>query len=115
MSYHLKCPKTLASLSGCLFWLFNQTRALAFTISPDVTVDSFNQYTGNNVAGMLLGVTFWILRIFGAILVMWGIYGYITSKKDGEASQISTALVKIVFGAVFIGMPMILRNLEIIN
>lgn len=85
------------------------------TVKPNVTVDEFNKITGDNVAGMLLGITFWFCRLFGVVLIMWGIYSVITAKKDGDADAINISIIKLIFGAVLLGMPNILKALEIIQ
>lgn len=85
------------------------------TVKPDITVDDFDKVTGDNVAGMLLGITFWACRLFGVVVIMWGIYSVITAKKDGDADAINIAIIKLIFGAVLLGIPNILRALEIIQ
>lgn len=92
-----------------------QVKAYAMTVKPDITVDDFNKVTGDNVAGMLLGITFWFCRLFGVVVIMWGIYSVITAKKDGDADAINISIIKLIFGAVLLGMPNILKALEIIQ
>lgn len=98
----------------CLTAAF-QVKTYAMTVNPDITVDDFNKVTGDNVAGMLLGITFWFCRLFGVIVIMWGIYSVIVAKRDGDADAISISIVKLIFGAVLLGMPNILKALEIIQ
>lgn len=108
-------PKLLATANGFFLSAMFQLDAYAFTVKPDVTVDEFNSYTGDNVAGMLLGITFWICRLFGVLVLMWGIYSVITAKKDGDADSINIAIIKMIFGALLFAMPNILRALGIIQ
>lgn len=107
--------KLLAVVNGFYFSAAFQINAYAFTVKPDVTVDEFNDYTGDNVMGMLLGITFWICRLFGVLVLMWGIYSIIVAKKDGDADSINIAIIKMIFGALLFAMPNILRALEIIQ
>jgi len=95
--------------------LTSQINAFAVTITPGVTVDYFDKYTGDNIAGLILGTVFWVLRVSGVILLMYGIYGYVTAKKDGEANNINGAIVKIVFALIFLTMPWIFKSLGIIT
>lgn len=91
-----------------------QIKAYAVNITPDVTVDQFDRWTGDNISGFLLGTVFWILRIVGVLIFMWGIYGLVTGKKDGDADSMNQAMVKLVFGCVFLTMPYILKALGVI-
>lgn len=100
-----------------LSWISSQLiqiKAYAIRITPDVTVDQFDSWTGDNISGFLLGTIFWILRIAGVLVFMWGIYGLVTGKKDGEADSMNQAMVKVVFGCVFLTMPYILKALGVI-
>lgn len=108
-------PQLLAAANGLFLAAIPQFNAYAFTVKPDITVDEFNNYTGDNVAGMLLGITFWICRLFGVLVLMWGIYSIITAKKDGDADSINIAIIKMIFGAILFAMPNILRALGIIQ
>lgn len=93
----------------------SQIGSYAMTVKPDITVDEFNNYTGDNVVGMLLGITFWICRLFGVVIIMWGIYSIVTAKKDGDADSINISIIKLMFGVVLVGMPSIMRALGIIQ
>ena len=45
----------------------------------------------------------------------WGIYGYVTARKDGEAEAMNGALGKLISGAVLIGMKGVLKMLGIVS
>lgn len=113
--FRKQLSKQLIVVNGIFLSAQLQISAYAFTVKPDVTVDEFNNYTGDNVVGMLLGITFWICRLFGALVLMWGIYSVIVSKKDGDADSINIAIIKIIFGALLFAMPNIFQALGIIQ
>lgn len=115
MRFRQLCSRAFAMWSMFCLAAVCQVNTYAMTVKPDITVDEFNNYTGDNVAGMLLGITFWICRVFGVVIIMWGIYSIITAKKDGDADTINISIVKLIFGAVLLGMPSILKGLGIIQ
>lgn len=85
---------------------------------PSVTVSSNLDSKFSNmdqVMGMVIGLAIWICRITGVGMLIWGIYGYVTARKDGEAEAMNGALGKLISGAVLIGMKGILNALGIIN
>lgn len=75
-----------------------------------------NQFSDPSaVMGMVIGLAIWVCRITGVGLFIWGIYGYVTARKDGEAEAMNGALGKLVAGAVLIGMKGILHAMNIVN
>lgn len=83
---------------------------------PDVKVaDNLAQNFSdmNAVMSMVIGLAIWICRITGVGMLIWGIYGYVTARKDGEAEAMNGALGKLISGAVLIGMQGILHALGI--
>lgn len=96
-------------------WMLYTMNALAdLKITPDITVDDFNNLTGDTVESTVLWIVFFILRLVGVIVLIWGIYGYLTAKKDGEADQINVAMTKVIFGSYFLCMPWILSKIGVI-
>lgn len=69
----------------------------------------------NAVMSMVIGLAIWICRITGVGMLIWGIYGYVTARKDGEAEAMNGALGKLISGAVLIGMQGILKALGIVQ
>ena len=84
---------------------------------PDVKVSNNlaqNFSDMNAVMSIVIGLAIWICRITGVGMLIWGIYGYVTARKDGEAEAMNGALGKLISGAVLIGMQGILHALGIV-
>lgn len=64
--------------------------------------------------GLIIGLAVWICRLVGIAMLIWGIYGYVTARKDGEAESMNGAIGKLISGIVLVAMPTILRALNII-
>lgn len=96
---------------GCIR---TRLHAYAMTISPNVKASDFDAYTILQFQSMVLNIIFWFLRVTGVVVLMWGIYGMVTAKKDGDADSINQAMLKLIFGTVFLCMPGILNALKII-
>lgn len=93
--------------------MFYATTALA-----DVTIDTsytLNSNVGNtNPESLIIGLALWISRLIGTGMLIWGIYGYVTARKDGEAESMNGALGKLISGLVLICMPTVLKGLGVI-
>ena len=96
---------------GCIR---TRLHAYAMTISPNVKASDFDAYTILQFQSLVLNIIFWFLRVTGVVVLMWGIYGVVTAKKDGDADSINQAMLKLIFGTVFLCMPGILKALKII-
>ena len=94
--------------------LSSELYVFAFPISPDITPADFDSYTLGGMSGVILGTMFWLLRIIGGLLIMYGIYRSFTAKKDGDANEINKGQLSLIFGLLFLAMPQILRGLKII-
>lgn len=69
----------------------------------------------NQIMGIVVGLALWICQMVGVGMFIWGIYGYVTARKDGEAEAMNGALGKLISGAVLIGMKGVLKMLGIIS
>lgn len=69
----------------------------------------------NQIMGMVVGLALWICQMVGVGMLIWGIYGYVTARKDGEAEAMNGALGKLISGAVLIGMKGVLKMLGIVS
>ncbi len=69
----------------------------------------------NAIMGMVVGLALWICQMVGVGMLIWGIYGYVTARKDGEAEAMNGALGKLISGAVLIGMKGVLQILGIVS
>ena len=61
---------------------------------PDVKVsDNLAQNFSdmNATMSIVIGLAIWICRITGVGMLIWGIYGYVTARKDGEAEAMNGA------------------------
>ena len=70
---------------------------------------------GVNPEGLIIGLALWISRLVGIGMLVWGVYGYVTARKDGEAESMNGALGKLISGLVLICMPSVLRALGVIS
>ena len=68
----------------------------------------------NQIMGIVVGLALWICQMVGVGMFIWGIYGYVTARKDVEAEAMNGALGKLIFGAVLIGMKGVLNMLGIV-
>lgn len=64
---------------------------------------------------MILSLAFWLCRLIGISMLIFGIYGYVTARKDGEAEAMNGAIGKLISGVVLIAMPSILKSLGILG
>ncbi len=69
----------------------------------------------NQIMGIVVGLALWICQMVGIGMFIWGIYGYVTARKDGEAEAMNGALGKLISGAVLIGMKGVLQILGIVS
>lgn len=83
----------------------------------DVNMDTVSQkfQDPNDIAGIIVGLALWICQLVGIGMLIWGIYGYVTARKDGEAESMNGAISKLVSGCVLIGMKGILQLLGIVG
>lgn len=101
-------------------WLFGAMTFAACTMNAYATSDISTEYTigdlsGLNAEGLILGLAFWLCRLIGISMLVFGIYGYVTARKDGEAESMNGAIGKLVSGIVLILMPSILQGIGIIS
>lgn len=101
------------------FLVLNLILANTMTAYATVNIDTnFNvsPSIGNmNPEGLIIGIGVWVARLIGIGMLIWGIYGYFTARKDGEAESMNAALGKLTSGIALILMPNILRGLKIIS
>ena len=64
---------------------------------------------------MILNLAFWLCRLIGISMLIFGIYGYVTARKDGEAESMNGAIGKLVSGCVLVAMPAILKGVGLIS
>lgn len=88
--------------------------ALATGLNPDQYKIDANLGQNFNPEGMILSLAIWIARLVGISLLIWGIYGYVTARKDGEAESMNGAIGKLISGAVLIGLPFVLQQLGVL-
>ena len=92
--------------------------AYATVAFADVEIDtsySLNKGVGDvNPESLIIGLALWISRLIGTGMLIWGIYGYVTARKDGDAESMNGALGKLISGLVLICMPSVLKGLGVI-
>lgn len=103
--------RAITALGIYSVYAMSSINAFAVTIKHDYTVKDMSNV---NPEGLILGLAFWICRIIGVAMLVWGIYGYVTARKDGEAESMNGAIGKLISGVVLIAMPNVLTGLDII-
>lgn len=96
-----------AGASAAITSLMFTVNAYALDIDTDYTVTDVG--TDFNIEGLIIGLALWLCRLVGVGMLIWGIYGYVTARKDGEAEAMNGSLGKLISGAVLIGMPSVLQ------
>ena len=112
-----KAGKTLSAIATTLMFAAKYPYAFfAFEI-PTVNSQNLSQKFSdpNQIMGMVVGLALWICQMVGVGMLIWGIYGYVTARKDGEAEAMNGALGKLISGAVLIGMKGVLKMLGIVS
>ena len=89
--------------------------AYASSIDIDTSYKINSDISNINPEGMVIGLGIWVARLIGIGMLIWGIYGYFTARKDGEAESMNGALGKLSSGIALIFMPNILRGLKVIS
>lgn len=90
-------------------------RLHAFAMSGLDKTYTIADTTNFNPESMILNLAFWISRLVGIGMLVWGIYGYVTARKDGEAESMNGALGKLISGCVLIAMPSVMKGLGILS
>lgn len=107
-----KAANLTVMASTLIAYAMCSVNAFAVTIKHDYKVK--DPGTDFNPEGMILGLAFWIARLVGIGMLVWGIYGYVTARKDGEAESMNGAIGKLISGVVLIAMPSVMTGLGII-
>lgn len=107
--------KISVSLAVATAAICNGIKAHALSISPNAKPSDFDSYTISDFQGVVLGTVFFILRLFGILALIWGLYNAIIAKKSGDARQYGMAFTKLMLGFCMVCLPTILRAANIIN
>ena len=86
-----------------------------FSVTVDMSSVAQHFSKPDDIAGIIVGLALWICQLVGIGMLIWGIYGYVTARKDGEAESMNGAIGKLVSGCVLIGMKGILNALHIVS
>lgn len=78
-------------------------------ISPNVKPSDFNDLSAANIAGTILGIAMWVIRLFGVAVLIFGIYSEVTCRKDGDADWINAGFLKIASGLIMTCFPTVLK------
>ena len=89
--------------------------AFADGVSIDTSKHLSSSIGNTNPESLIIGLALWISRLIGTGMLIWGIYGYVTARKDGEAESMNGALGKLISGLVLICMPSVLTGLGILG
>lgn len=89
--------------------------AYALKITADAKASDFDDYSLSEMQGVMLGTVFWILRLLGVLALIWGLYGFIIGRRNGDPRQYSGAWAKIALAFCLIMLPVILKAVDIIS
>lgn len=105
--------KGLVTAAICMTYGLSQFHVFAMTgLDKTYTIADTTNF---NPESMILNLAFWISRLVGIGMLVWGIYGYVTARKDGEAESMNGALGKLISGCVLIAMPSVMKGLGILS
>lgn len=108
-----KAKMTAINLFTMLFaYMYWQMNAFAFSINTKYTIKS--SVAEINPESLILGISFWICRLMGVGMIVWGIVGYITARKNSESDAMNTAQNTAIGGFALVCMPSILQAIGII-
>lgn len=96
-----------------VFFASNTGNKFGVSVDMDTVAQQFSQ--PDEIAGVIVGLALWVCQLVGIGMLIWGIYGYVTARKDGEAESMNGAISKLVSGCVLIGMKGILQMLDIVG
>ena len=105
--------KAVMMATACMTYGMCRINALAMSgLNKTYTIADTTNF---NPESMILNLAFWISRLVGIGMLVWGIYGYVTARKDGEAESMNGALGKLISGCVLIAMPSVMKGLGILS
>lgn len=109
--------KAAASLSMAMQVMMARTMVALAGTSGGLTIDTNKSLSSNigevNPETLIIGLALWMSRLIGTGMLIWGVYGYVTARKDGEAESMNGALGKLISGLVLICMPTVLSALGV--
>lgn len=113
-----KIAKAAAGASMAIQAMMARTM-VAFAAGGDLNIDMSYKLSSDvgktNPETLIIGLALWISRLIGTGMLIWGVYGYVTARKDGEAESMNGALGKLISGLVLICMPTVLSALGVIG
>lgn len=104
--------KLITVFTAALSAMFWQLNAFALSINTSYTVKS--SIANVNPEGLVLGISFWICRLIGIGMFVWGLYSYITARRGGDSEAMNSAMNTLIGGIALVCMPSILTALGII-
>lgn len=107
--------KLSAGLAVAAAAICSGVKTYALSISSNAKPSDFDSYTISDFQGVVLGTVFFILRLFGILALIWGLYNAVIAKKSGDARQYGMAFTKLTLGFCMVCLPTILRAANIIN
>lgn len=109
LTWFQNCMAAFMAFVSCVMFRLN---AFAFTIDTGYTVKS--TVSSVNPESLVLGVSFWICRLIGIGMFIWGLYGYITARRGGDSEAMNSAMNTLIGGLALICMPSILKAINVI-
>lgn len=109
VAWFQNCMAAFVAFVSCMIWRLN---AFALNIDTNYTVKT--SVANVNPEGLVLGVSFWICRLIGIGMFIWGLYGYITARRGGDSEAMNGAMNTLIGGLALVCMPSILKAVGII-
>lgn len=102
----------IAFYSTITAFAFCQLNAFALSIDTNYTIKS--SVAKLNPESLVLGVSFWICRLIGIGMFIWGLYGYVTARRGGDSEAMNSAMNTLIGGLILLCMPTILTSIGVI-
>lgn len=102
----------IAFYSTIVAFAFCQLNAFALNIKTDYTIQSGVAQV--NPEGLVLGISFWVCRLIGIGMFIWGLYGYVTARRGGDSEAMNSAMNMLIGGLILLCMPTILTAIGVI-
>ncbi len=107
--------KIISAISSIYLISINTIYAYAApALSPNVDPSSFTDFTLDNISANILGLTFFLLRLFGAAVAAFGIKSIAEARINNAGSEYAVGIGKLIIGVMVVAIPTILKKMNVI-
>lgn len=79
------------------------------------TTYSIGSAAQQDPTSMILNIVFYVMRIIGIILIVYGIVALVNANQEQDAQRQSASIGKVVGGGIMVGLPTVLKTFKIIS